>query len=202
MRQVRALFGVIIGGVALFFVGLMVDGVSGWISWFELVTELMQLDRGQFGIAPMSMPTLKSNLMALFGRDNFFVVNSLLASVAFLIISGVVMGFGRKRIWSSECTPVAWGGMIAAMLFLAPHANLHDLLLLYVPCLALGRVAMESEQRLVARVVILCMVTWIVPLLYPVMTAFKLKALLPVSLILLLLVVTVLVYRKQSLCAT
>lgn len=202
MGQVRALFGVLIGGVALLFVGLMVDGVSGWISWFELGTELIQLDRWQFGIAPMSMPTLKSILMVLFGRDNFFVVNSIWASAALLIITSVVMGFSRKRIWAPECTPVAWGGMIAAMLLLAPHANLHDFLLLYVPCLALGRVTMDSEPRLATRVVILCMVTWIVPLFYPVMTAFKLKALLLVLLILLLLAVTVLIYRKQSLCAT
>ncbi len=197
MGQVRALFGVLIGGVALFFVGLMVDGVSGWISWFELGEYIMQLEKPHFGVNPEDMFTLRSLLMALLGTDNSLIVHGVwIFSVALVSVAVFVVFHGHRK-WIPNSTPLAWGGMITAMVLISPHAYMHDILLLYLPCLAMGRYVVWDGVGLESKVVIVCMVTWVAPLFFPVMIASN-QTPIPMVLVMIFVITSIsLIYRRD-----
>jgi len=90
-----------------------------------------------------------------------------------------------------------WGALIIAMLLIAPHANYHDLLLLFVPCLALVRGVANLEETMKVRVAILCGVTWVTIAIIPLVKSLIAPSLVVVPLLLPLLLILQ-VFAKHS----
>jgi len=188
--------GVFSGLILLLIIGMGAGGLEVWNSWFELGEYIMQLKTPHFGVNPEDMFTLRSLLMALLGTDNSLIVHGVwLFSVALVSVAVFVVFHGHRK-WIPNSTPLAWGGMITAMLLISPHANMHDILLLYLPCLAMGRYVAANGLGLESKVVIVCMVTWVAPLFFPVMIASN-QTPIPMVLVMIFLITSIsLIYRR------
>jgi hypothetical protein len=196
MRQLRALMGVCFGILILLIAGQGAGGFEVWISWLELGEYIMQLETPHFGVNPEDMFTLRSLLMALLGTDNSLTVHVVWFFIMALVSVSIFMIFHEHRKWNPHSTPLVWGGMIIAMVLISPHANMHDILLLYLPCLAMGRYVAGNGLGLESKTAIVCMVAWITPLFFPVMISSNQTPIYMVLLMIFLIISISLIYRR------
>lgn len=196
MRQLRALKGVFSGLILLLIIGMGAGGLEVWNSWFELGGYIMQLKTPHFGVNPEDMFTLRSLLLALLGADKSLIVHVVWFLFIALVSVSIFMIFHEHRKWDPHSTPLVWGRMITAMVLISPHANMHDILLLYLPCLAMGKYVAENGLGIESKVAIVCMVTWVAPLFFPVMIASN-QTPFPMVLVMIFLIISIsLIYRR------
>lgn len=196
MRQLRALMGVLSGLLLLLIIGMGAGGLEVWNSWLELGEYVMQIENANFGVRPTKMFTLRSLLMALLGTGNSLIVHGVWFFIIALVSVSIFMIFREHRKWNPHSTPLVWGGMITAMVLISPHANMHDMLLLYLPCLAMGRYVVGNGLGLESKMVIVCMVTWITPLFFPVMISSNQTPITMVLVMIFLITSISLIYRR------